>query len=316
MDIDGLHRRRRRGPAAGPAIPQRHAEGPRHTIVTAVASALDYAHKKGLLHRDVKPANILISDVDDEDERRILLTDFGIARNLDEVSGLTGTNMTVGTLGYTAPEQLMGYEIDGRADQYSLAATAYHLFAGSPVFPVSNPAVLINHHINTEPPPGQAKPELAALDGVLIVALAKNPNYRFASCGEFARALAAQVRAQLPKRNEAPRAATPPTRLTDTHLISPMREAPAHQFPPAPSPPQPAAYPPASAAPAAPVWHRPRLAASEGRAGRRHCGARVDHRHHRGVGHHRGGAVPLESDWRDVGEGKERRRDYGWVDDQ
>jgi serine/threonine protein kinase len=66
-------------------------------IVTAVASALDYAHKQGLLHRDAKPANIMMTHLDDDGEQRILLTDFGIARNVDDISGLTATNMTVGT---------------------------------------------------------------------------------------------------------------------------------------------------------------------------------------------------------------------------
>jgi len=84
-------------------------------IVTAVASALDHAHKQGLLHRDVKPANIMMTHLDDEGEQRILLTDFGIARNVDDISGLTTTNTTVpmrvplmGTVAYCAPEQLLG----------------------------------------------------------------------------------------------------------------------------------------------------------------------------------------------------------------
>src|ERR1700716_3355854 len=127
------------GPDAGRLLHRRYRTGmPRvlvNDIITDVASALDYAHKKGLLHRDVKPANILLADVDDDEARRILLTDFGIARALDDVSGLTGTNLTVGTVGYTAPEQLTGRAIDGRADQYALAATAYHLLTGSPLFP-------------------------------------------------------------------------------------------------------------------------------------------------------------------------------------
>jgi len=110
-------------------------------IVTAVASALDYAHSKGLLHRDVKPANIMLSNADDAAQRRILLTDFGIARALDDVSDLTPTNTTLGTVAYSAPEQLMGQEIDGRADQYSLAATVYHLLTGTTMFPASNAAV-------------------------------------------------------------------------------------------------------------------------------------------------------------------------------
>ena len=108
-------------------------------ITTAVASALDYAHKQGLLHRDVKPANIMLTHVDDEGEQRILLANFGIARSVDDISGLTSTNMTVGTVAYAAPEQLMGDAIDGRADQYALAATAYHLLTGSPLFPFPIP---------------------------------------------------------------------------------------------------------------------------------------------------------------------------------
>jgi serine/threonine-protein kinase len=116
-------------------------------IITAVASALDYAHKQGLLHRDVKPANIMLTHLDDdEDEQRVLLADFGIARNVDDIRGLTATNMTLGTVAYSAPEQLMGEDIDGRADQYALAATGYQLLTGSPLFADSNPAVVISLH--------------------------------------------------------------------------------------------------------------------------------------------------------------------------
>jgi hypothetical protein len=86
------------------------------TIVTAIASALDYAHQQGLLHRDIKPANILLTSPEGG-ERRILLSDFGIARNVDDIRGLTTTNMTVGTVAYAAPEQLMGEDIDGHADE-------------------------------------------------------------------------------------------------------------------------------------------------------------------------------------------------------
>src|SRR3954451_21125769 len=83
-------------------------------IITAVASALDYAHKRGLLHRDVKPANIIVADLDTDDPK-VFLADFGIARPLDDTSGITTTNMTVGTVAYCAPEQLLGEDIDGRA---------------------------------------------------------------------------------------------------------------------------------------------------------------------------------------------------------
>jgi serine/threonine-protein kinase len=93
-------------------------------IVSAVAEALDYAHERGLLHRDVKPANILLT-AGSGISRRIVLADFGIARHADDDGSVTRTNMTVGSVSYTAPEQLMGEAIDGRADQYSLAATAF-----------------------------------------------------------------------------------------------------------------------------------------------------------------------------------------------
>jgi serine/threonine protein kinase len=160
-------------------------------VVTAVASALDYAHKQGLLHRDVKPANIMLTHSEDKDDQRILLADFGIARNIDDISGITSTNMTVGTVAYSAPEQLMGEDLDGRADQYSLAATAYHLLTGSLLFPHSNAAVAISRHLNAEPPRlSVTHPQLASLDEALSRALSKNPDGRFSRCQGFARALA------------------------------------------------------------------------------------------------------------------------------
>ena len=159
-------------------------------VVSAVASALDHAHGQGLLHRDVKPANIMTTNLDDKEQRRILLTDFGIARELEDASGLTKTNMTLGTVAYAAPEQLMGEEIDGRADQYALAATAYHLLTGGPPFPQSSPTAVIAHHLNSNPPPLSAsRPDLASLDVVLGRALAKKPEDRFPRCTDFARAL-------------------------------------------------------------------------------------------------------------------------------
>lgn len=158
-------------------------------IVTAVASALDYAHQRGLYHRDVKPANILIADPGTPDERP-MLADFGIARQAGDASGLTGTNMTVGTVAYAAPEQLRGDHIDGRADQYALAATAYQLLTGKPPFSHSNPAVVISAHLTAEPPViGEVRPELSGLGPVFDQALAKSPDNRFDRCIDFARAL-------------------------------------------------------------------------------------------------------------------------------
>ena len=185
------------GRDAARLLAERYPSGMRQelviAIITAVAAALDYPHKQGLLYRDIKPANVMLTNFDDEGERRILVSDFGIARTVDDVSGLTTTNMTVGTVAYSAPEQLMGAD-NGRADQYSLAATAYHLLTGTPLFPRSNPPVVISHHLNTAPLAlADTRPELAALDPVLAAALAKDPDDRFPRCSDFARALAEQT---------------------------------------------------------------------------------------------------------------------------
>jgi serine/threonine protein kinase, bacterial len=166
-------------------------------IVAAVADALDYAHERDLLHRDVKPANILLAHPNSGDQR-ILLADFGIARWVNDISGLTATNMTVGTVSYAAPEQLMGERLDGRADQYALAATAFHLLTGSPPFSSSNPAVVISQHLSAAPPAvGERKPELAGLDAVLAKAMAKDPKNRYERCADFARAFAHRLGAAL-----------------------------------------------------------------------------------------------------------------------
>jgi serine/threonine-protein kinase len=159
-------------------------------IVTAVAEALDYAHSRNLTHRDVKPANILIANPGAENER-IMLADFGIARRGDDTSNLTGTNMTVGTVAYAAPEQLRGDGIDGRADQYALAATAYQLLTGTPPFQHTNPAVVISQHLTAQPPPiGSRRPELSGAGTAFDKSLAKAPEDRYERCIDFARALA------------------------------------------------------------------------------------------------------------------------------
>lgn len=174
-------------------------------IVGAVAEALDYAHDRHLLHRDVKPSNILIAE--SSDQRRILLADFGIARRDDDNDGLTATNMTVGTVAYAAPEQLMGRALDGRADQYALAATAFHLLTGTPPFHDPNQAVVISKHLTAAPPKvGDRQPGLAHLDPALSRAMSKDPADRFARCVDFARALGHGL--------GAPAGATDETRLS------------------------------------------------------------------------------------------------------
>jgi serine/threonine protein kinase, bacterial len=147
-------------------------------IVSAVASALDHAHQRGLLHRDVKPANILLTGLltgHSEGEQRILLADFGVAPPAVSVA-------------YSAPEQLLGADdIDGRADQYALAATAFHLLTGAPPVEHSEPVAAVDELLNSSPPRlSDQRPELARLDPVFSKALARTPDDRFASCSEFA----------------------------------------------------------------------------------------------------------------------------------
>lgn len=181
-------------------------------IMNAVASALDHAHKKGLLHRDVKPANIIVADLDTDDPS-IFLTDFGIARPLDDTHALTTTNMTVGTVAYAAPEQLMGEAMDGRADEYALAATGYHLLTGTQLFPNSNAAVVISRHLNATPSNlGDRRPDCACLDDVVQVALAKAPRDRFPSCLAFAQALTEACEGAAASTNAPTQAAPRPHR--------------------------------------------------------------------------------------------------------
>ncbi|BBY58220.1 serine/threonine-protein kinase [Mycolicibacterium sarraceniae] len=158
-------------------------------IITGIADALDYAHGHGLLHRDVKPANILLG-VPGSGDQRVMLADFGIARWMGQTSQLTGTNMTVGTVAYAAPEQLKGENVDGHADQYALAATAYHLLTGVPPFTHTNPAIVISQCLSSDPPAiGAKRPELACLSPVFAKALAKDAGKRYKRCADFAQAL-------------------------------------------------------------------------------------------------------------------------------
>lgn len=195
-------------------------------IISAVADALDYAHSRGLLHRDVKPANILLTDA--SAKRRILLADFGIARELGDISGLTATNMLVGTTAYCAPEQLQGLDVDGRADQYALGCTAFDLLAGSAPFRHSNPAVVITQHLSAPPPNiSERRPELADLDGAIAKALAKKPDDRFGTCAEFAAALGSGLNTAASEVTAGPTSVIP----APTTVIPKPKTAP----PPAPA---------------------------------------------------------------------------------
>lgn len=170
-----------------------HLEGmpPRMVIeiVSAIADALDYAHDAGVLHRYVNPGHIVVSK-SPADRRRIVLTGFGVARPEGAHNTLTRAGMFIGTAGYTSPEQLMGDELDGRADQYSLAASAFHLLTGAPPFAHFNPSVVVNRQLNDRAPrPSEIRPDLTDFDAIFARALSKDPVDRFRRCRDLAKAL-------------------------------------------------------------------------------------------------------------------------------
>lgn len=191
-------------------------------IITAAADALDYAHHHGLLHRHVTPTNILLSQPQPASVPRILLSDFGIAPHPGQAGDPTATTLTLGNVSYSAPEQLLGHPFDGRADQYALAATAYHLLTGTTVFPGDNPVAVLGAHLTTPPPPlGRLHPHLSASDTVFTRALAKKPEQRFARCTDFANALAAALNTPQPTPLGSP---APPAPQQPTWSPSPPSE--------------------------------------------------------------------------------------------
>ncbi|MFL5796764.1 MAG: protein kinase domain-containing protein [Actinomycetota bacterium] len=174
-------------------------------VLADVAGALDAAHARGLVHRDVKPANILLEPVDGSEER-VYLTDFGLTRHLDARSRVTRTGFVVGTVDYMAPEQLRGEDIDGGADQYSLGCMLYECLTGGPPFDRDADAQVIAAHL-VEPLPSVAARRAGIpgrVDEVLARATAKSRRDRYPSCGEFlddiAAALGERPRTQRPAR--------------------------------------------------------------------------------------------------------------------
>ncbi|KXO96251.1 serine/threonine-protein kinase [Tsukamurella pseudospumae] len=165
------------------------------SVIAQVASALDHAHGKGLIHRDVKPANVLLAESGADAGGRVLLADFGIARRIDDDAGLTATNMAVGTVTYAAPEQLADENVDGRTDQYALAATALTLLTGRSPFAGTTPGAVISRKMRGEVPrAAETDPRLAPLDRALSAAMAADPARRFRTCADFARALETAAR--------------------------------------------------------------------------------------------------------------------------
>ncbi|WP_051164553.1 serine/threonine-protein kinase [Nocardia testacea] len=155
-------------------------------IIEETARALDHAHAAGVLHRDVKPANILLAW---GEQQQVYLSDFGIAKALDRTDGLTRTGELYASFHYAAPEQFeMRPDIDCRADVYSLGCTLYYLLTGQLPYPATTTGALVNAHLNAPVPrPSAVDPRLpSGFDGVIARAMAKNRAERFAGCGELA----------------------------------------------------------------------------------------------------------------------------------
>jgi serine/threonine protein kinase len=171
----------------GPLPPGRAAE-----LISQAASALDAAHQRGLVHRDVKPANMLL-DASGGAGRpdHLYLSDFGLSKGSLQASGLTGTGQFLGTLDYIAPEQIEGKPVDGRADEYSLACAGFELLTGEPPFRRDQAMALIYAQLSEAPPPiTSRRTDLPrAADAVFARALAKAPADRYRTCREFADAL-------------------------------------------------------------------------------------------------------------------------------
>ncbi|MCC6132450.1 MAG: serine/threonine protein kinase [Acidobacteria bacterium] len=187
------------------------------SFIAQVAEALDAAHAAGILHRDVKPANVLLGRDD-----HIYLSDFGIAKMLETQKGLTATGMVIGTPTYMAPEQAAGKSTVPASDRYALAVMAFELLSGKPPYEGDSALAVLHQHVTAPVPPlSRSVPGLPlAVDGVLQKALAKEPADRHPSCREFARALASSVPGQLHAAAVTASPRTAPVAEEETEALS------------------------------------------------------------------------------------------------
>ena len=242
--------------AQGPLSPARTA-----LIASQVASALDAAHSHGLVHRDVKPANVLLGQASRADTDHVYLSDFGLSKQSLTPSTLTSTGQFLGTLDYVSPEQIQGQPVDGRADQYALACTVVEILTGVPPFRREDSMAVMWAQLEAEPPRlTERRPDLpAAVDEVIGTAMAKRPSGRFATCRDFAAELANALTQEIsgprgPRTAPAAQAQVDPAQAARVQAAQvPAAQIPAlageaaqaHQAPAQPAPAQPAPAQPA-----------------------------------------------------------------------
>lgn len=184
------------------------------SIVSQVASALDYAHDQGIIHRDVKPSNVLL-----DHGEWALLTDFGLAKMAGVSARITGSGVGIGTPAYMSPEQGQGLEVDRRSDVYSLGVILYEMLTGRTPYEADSPlSVMVQHITKPLPSPREANPAIpVAVERVIIKALVKDPAYRYARAGDLAVALQDAVS----KSKEASQAKASPSAETVTKATTP-----------------------------------------------------------------------------------------------
>jgi serine/threonine-protein kinase len=230
-------------------------------ILWEAACALGHAHSRGVVHRDVKPANIMF-----DHDGRVMLTDFGISKALQSASGLTGTGMIIGTPHYMAPEQAKGQPVDGRADQYSLGVVAYRLLAGSLPFSGDSVHTILYKHIFEEAPRVSAlrRDIPRFLTDPIQRALSKDPAERFPTMEDFATAIwpeqpvtatgKATPRPVLRRPAPGPRTSGSVTADDPTEHVASAAAAPTTPLPSVRARPAPAARPAAKRSSRAGLW--------------------------------------------------------------
>ena len=173
--------------ADGPLAAEDAAE-----LIAQVADGLDAVHAAGLVHRDVKPANVIVEGSPADDGSAAFLTDFGLAKAMASTAGLTATGEVIGSVDYMAPEQIEGQRVDARTDVYALGCVLFHAVSGKVPFPERESSAKMWAHLN-EPPPAAAG---RVLDPVIRRAMAKDPARRFPSAGDLGRAAVAATRGE------------------------------------------------------------------------------------------------------------------------